>query len=100
MIDQEILRRLDLIQGTLQLAFAPQLEAAAEAIREDDVNKAILDVTTTEWMSSTELQSKVAAKARVSDRSVRDRFPDLVAKRVLEERGTERRREYRRTGLI
>lgn len=97
--DDEILKRLDLIQATLSLAFAPQLREARDAIRADDVNAAILDLTD-DWTPSKELQQQVAKKTSKRTRSVRDRLPELVAERVLEARGTERRVEYRKTGLI
>lgn len=99
MADEELLRRLDLIQATLQLAFAPQLASAREAIRENAVNKEILDATT-EWIASTKIQERVAKNTEKSQRTVRDRLSELVAQRVLEVRGTERRAEYRRTGLV
>ena len=97
--DEEILKRLDLIQATLSLAFAPQLREAREAIRADDVSAAILDLTD-DWTPSKVLQDQVAKGTSKSTRSVRDRLPELVAQRVLEARGSERRMEYRRTGLI
>src|SRR4051812_12494593 len=99
MADEEILRRLDLIQATLQLAFAPQLASVREAMRGDAVNREILDATT-DWVPSTALQERVAAKAHKSKRTVRDRLPELVTQRILEVRGTEKRAEYRRTGLV
>lgn len=99
MADDGILQRLDLIQATLQLAFKPQLDEARERVRSDKVIAAILDETE-EWIASPELQKRVAAAAKTSERTVRDRLPDLVAERVLAVRGTERRAEYRRTGLI
>ena len=97
--DEEILKRLDLIQATLALAFAPQLRDAREAIRADDISAAILDRTET-WTASKTLQDEVAKQTSKSTRSVRDRLPELVAQRVLEARGSERKVEYRRTGLI
>lgn len=97
--DDEILKRLDLIQGTLALAFAPQLRDARETIRADDVSAAILDQTE-DWIASKELQDAVAKKTNKSTRLVRDRLPELVAQRVLEARGSERRTEFRKTGLI
>ncbi len=77
MADDELLRRLDLIQATLQLAFAPQLAQSREAIRGDKVQAAILDATE-DWVASTELQEQVAKKVGVNERAVRDRFPVLV----------------------
>lgn len=99
MSDEDILRRLDKMQATLQLAFAPQLEAARTAIREDDVAAEILDATES-WIGSRDLQKRVAAKTDVGERSVRDRFTGLIECGILETRGTERKAEFRRTGLI
>jgi hypothetical protein len=97
--DEEILKRLDLIQATLALAFAVQLDEARTKIRADDVSAAILDLTD-EWIASTDLQDKAAKKTSKSTRRVRDRLPELVEQRVLQARGSERRMEYRKTGLI
>lgn len=99
MATDEILKRLDLIQATLALAFAPQLRDASDAIRADDISAAILDLTE-DWTASKTLQDEVARTTSKSSRSVRDRLPELVAQRVLEARGSERRMEYRKTGLI
>lgn len=99
MTDDELLRRLDLMQATLQLAFKPQLDAARNALRADKVIAAILDETE-DWIASSELQKRVATAVKTSDRTVRDRLPDLVAEGVLAMRGSERKGEYRRTGLI
>lgn len=97
--DEEILKRLDLIQATLVLAFAPQLRDAREAIRADEISAAILDLTG-DWMASKTLQDAVAKKTSKGARTVRDRLPELVTQRVLEARGSERKMEYRKTGLI
>jgi hypothetical protein len=97
--DDEILKRLDLVQATLALAFAPQLREARDAIRADDISAAILDQTD-DWTASKTLQDSVAKKTSKSARSVRDRLPELVAQGVLEARGSERKMEYRKTGLI
>lgn len=97
--DGEIVKRLDLIQATLALAFAPQLDEARTRIRADAVSAAILDLTD-DWIASKDLQEKVAKKSGKSTRSIRDRLPELVEQRVLQARGTERRMEYRKTGLI
>jgi hypothetical protein len=95
----EILQRLDRIQATLALAFAPQIREAGDAIRSDKVNAAILDAST-DWIGSTELQETVAKRVSMTTRSVRDRFPALLARRVIETRGPESRPEFRSTGLI
>lgn len=99
MADEEILRRLDRIQATLQLAFAPQLDAVRDVILEDEVNRVLL-AATTDWIASKALQDRVAAETGRSTRTVRDRLAELCDKHILETRGTERRAEYRRTGLV
>lgn len=97
--DPEVIERLDRIQATLTVAFAEQIAAFRERVREDKVNAAILDAAE-DWIGSTELQESVAAKVSMTARRVRDRFPVLIADRVLEVRGTEARPEYRATGVI
>jgi hypothetical protein len=99
MADAEILERLDLLQATLQLAFRPQLDEARAKARSDKVIAAILDEAG-EWIASPELQKRAAAAAKTSTRTVRDRLPELIADHVLAVRGSERKAEYRRTGLI
>jgi hypothetical protein len=95
----EILDRLDLMQATLQLAFKPQLDEARTRLRSDKVVAVILDESA-EWIASPELQKRAAAVTKTSTRTVRDRLPELVADHALAVRGTERKVEYRRTGLI
>ena len=101
MADPEILRRLDLMQATLELAFKPQLDTARTEVRSDDISAAILDLLDTKsWKASTEIQQKAAKTAGVKERAVRGRLTDLVEARVLDVQGSERAREYRRTGLV
>jgi hypothetical protein len=97
--DEEITNRLDLILATLRLAFARQLHEARDEMRKDDVTAAILDETGN-WTLSTDVQSRVAKSTGKTERRVRDRLPGLVEQGVLATRGTERKLEYRRTGLI
>ena len=99
MVEDEIVQRLDLIQATLALAFSSQIREAGESIRADPINSVILDLAE-HWIASPALQAAAAKATKKSERSVRDRLPALVAQRVLEVRGTERRQEFRRTGLI
>jgi hypothetical protein len=99
MADADILERLDLMQATLQLAFKPQLDVARAKLRSDKVVAAILHESA-DWIGSPELQKRAAAVAKTSTRTVRDRLPELVADHVLAMRGSERKAEYRTTGLI
>lgn len=98
-VDDEILRRLDLMQATLQLAFKPQIDEAREAIRGDEIAGAILDATE-EWIGTSSLQSQVADSTGKSTRSVRSRLADLTSQNVLQTRGSGSQLEYRRTGLV
>jgi hypothetical protein len=95
----EIIERLDRIQATLSIAFAAQIAEYRERVREDAVNAAILDAAT-DWVGSTELQETVSKKLSVTTRTVRDRFPSLIANGILQARGSDARPEYRATGLI
>jgi hypothetical protein len=101
MTDDELLRRLDRIQTTLELAFKPQLDAAREQVRVDPVNAAILDATSEKtWTSSTVVQKAAAKASKVGERTIRTRLPELVDEHFLDVQGSERAREYRRTGLV
>jgi hypothetical protein len=99
MADDEILRRLDLIAATLRLAFQPQLEATRTRMRTDTVIAAILDETE-DWVASTKIQARVARSTGKSTRRVQERLVELLRFGAIEGRGTERKMEYRRTGLI
>jgi hypothetical protein len=97
--DSQIIQRLDLIQATLRLAFAPQLDAARKELLADGVAAAIHGHAG-EWVGSAALQTAAAKSCGKSTRTVRDRLPELLAQGVLESRKIETRIEYRRTGLI
>lgn len=99
MADEEVLQRLDLILATLQLAFRPQLEQARQTVLSDAINASVLDLSK-DWTVSKVLQEAVAAKTGKTTRTVRDRLPELVEQRIIDVRGSERRVEYRRTGLV
>lgn len=97
--DAELLRQLRLMNATLRLAFASQVEDAKEEMLQDKVTAAILG-TSVDWIASKELQASVVKKTKKTSRTVRDRLSELLTKGVIEARGTERRVEYRRTGVI
>jgi hypothetical protein len=97
--DPEIIDRLDRIHAILSVAFAAELNEFRDRIRSDTVNAAILDAAD-DWVLSSDLQERVARQLSISTRSVRDRFPALVAEGVLQPGGSEARPQYRATGLI
>lgn len=96
---EEIIERLDRIQATLALAFSEQIRAAGNEVRADRVNAAILDAAQ-DWIGTTALREKVGKQLSMTPRSVRDRFPRLLAQGLLELRGSEKRPEFRSTGLV
>jgi transcription initiation factor TFIIIB Brf1 subunit/transcription initiation factor TFIIB len=96
--DPDILDRLDRIQATLQLAYSEQLRAASERLRSDPVTATILELAE-DWVSSSELQTQVAKKLKVSDRTVRNRLVELTDARALIVRGGGRP-QYRSSGLV
>lgn len=95
----EAIERLDLILGTLQLAFETQLQQAGSTYRSNPVVAAILDETE-EWVASGELQHRVAKATSMTTRTVRERLRELADKRVLTIRGPANQPEYRKSGLI
>lgn len=95
----EVVERLDLILGTLQLAFEAPISEARDRYRSDPVVAAILDETD-DWVSSGELQQRVAKSTSKSTRTVRERLRELADKRVLSMRGPGNRTEYRNSGIL
>lgn len=95
----ELLERLDLILGVLQLAHHDAITRAAEGLRTDDVNAAILDVCA-EWMRSAEVYAAVKASTKASERTIRSRLLLLQTRRALQARGTTHTREFRAAGLV
>jgi len=95
----ELLRKLDLIQATLRLAFSAQINEVGAAVRSDRASASILDLAQ-DWIGTTQLQMVVAEKTGLSARSVRDRLADLRAQGLVVARGSEQRPEYRSTGLV
>lgn len=95
----EIIQRLDLLVGIIQLAYAPQIAEARASFRSDAVTSGILDGAE-DWVSSSTLQDQVAASAATSTRTVRRRINELVSMRALLTRGSSRSTEYRSANLI
>lgn len=96
---RELLDRLDLLVGVIQLAYAEEIAVARSKLRGDPVTTAILDQAE-DWVSARAIQEGVAAAASVSTRTAQRRMSDLVTMRALAMRGSGRAIEYRSTGLI
>jgi hypothetical protein len=100
MNESEVVERLDSILAVLQLAHHDAIERAAERIRRDPVNGAILEACSDDWVAAGKLSKQVSAEVGISERRVRDRFVALTARRVLLRRGSGSVVEYRSTGLV
>ena len=94
-----VIERLDLMLAVLQLAHHDAITRAAEELRGDTVNAAILDAWT-DWTPSTEVYTAVRTATGASERTVRGRLAALQTRRALWARGTAAARQFRATGLI
>ncbi len=102
MADEDVLERLDLIAGLLQLAHYDAIERARTRLREDEVTAAILDACTgEEWCPAKEMHERVLeAVPDAKLRTVQRRTRELVDRRALREHGSTRDRVYRASGLV
>jgi hypothetical protein len=95
-----LLARLDRLTAMLELALAPQLDAARERLRSDPLDAAIFDATAEGWIPAAELQRVLIAKTGAKKRTVQTHLGELVTAGHLEQRGGRRFSEYRSSGLI
>ena len=98
--EPEIIRRLDLLIGVVSLAFDDAIRAARERARQDPVVASILDRATDGWIASGDLRAAVSQECGVAERTVNRRMAELVAKRVLLQRGAAQSTAYRSSGLL
>lgn len=91
--------RLDRIIALLSLAFAPEIERGAEAIRANAVASAILDGCD-DWIESGSLQALVAKARGVSTRTVQRKMSELESMGLLVAQGAGRSRQIRNAGII
>ena len=99
MTDEDIGRRLDTIIAILQLAHRDAIENARTAIREDNVNAAILDAAT-KWTPAGKLTQAVKQKTKQSSATIGRRLARLVDQGVLEKSGGGPTTAYRATGVV
>jgi hypothetical protein len=98
--DTEVLERLDLMIAVLQLAHHDAIVAAADEIRKDEVNAAILDACADDWTLAMTVITKVRNEVKVSTRSVQRHLAALVARRAIQRRGATTTTAYRASSLI
>lgn len=100
MADPEVLERLDLMLAVLQLAHQDAIERAAETLRSDRINEAILDGAADEWIAAGTLKARVMQQTNAKDRTVRSRIAMLTTRRALQRRGGGSNVEYKSMGLV
>ncbi len=102
MVDEDVVGRLDLIAGLLQLAHYDAIERARTRLREDEITAAILDACPTDgWCPAKTLhESVVEAVPGAKVRTVQRRTHELVIRLALRERGSTHNKAYRATGLV
>jgi hypothetical protein len=99
--DDEVLERLDLILGVLQLAHDDAITRAREAVRSDPIRAAILDACADDWVAPAAIRERVVREAGpCNPRTLQRRLRELVVRRALKERGTTTDKSYRASGLI
>jgi hypothetical protein len=97
---EEVLERLDLMLGVLQLAHHDAIARAAEELRADEINAAILEACADDWIAAADLKAAVRSKVSVGDTALKARLSNLVARRAIQRRGATHTTAYHALGLI
>lgn len=98
--DEIVEDRLDRILAVLQLAHYDSIQRAAEVIRRDKVNAAILSACEDDWVPAASVRQRATAETGAQESTIKRRIAELVARRALFERGATRNRAYRSTNLV
>ncbi len=96
----DVVERLDLMLAVLQLAYHDAIERAADQLRSDPVNAAILDACADDWLGARELRERIEKETGSKPRTIQTHVAELVTRRALQQRGATNTRAYRTTGLI
>jgi hypothetical protein len=99
-VNDDVVERLDLMLAVLQLAHQDAIDHAADQLRADPVNAAILDACADGWVAAGALTKAVLASVEAKDRTVRGRIATLVIKRAIRRRGSGSNVEYKSMGLV
>jgi hypothetical protein len=95
-----LLDRIDHLTRVLELALAPQLEAARASLRRDPIDAAILDAAAGGWKSPGKLQQQVEKRSGKKKRTVQDRIASLTDRGFLEKQGGGPTTEYRTNPVV
>lgn len=97
--EQQMLEKMDLLLGVVQLAYAEEIKAARADLRSDAVVAAILD-TCEDWTPAGTVINEAVRVSGSAKRTVQRRVSDLIARRALAQRGAAASSAYRSTGLL
>ncbi len=97
--EQQMLEKLDLLLGVIQLAYAEEIKVARADLRSDAVVAALLD-TCVDWTPASTAINEAVRISGSAKRTVQRRISDLLAKRALAQRGAGVATTYRSTGLL
>lgn len=97
--NHDVMQRLDKIIAILQIAHKDEIDRARQAITADKVDAAILKAANKEAPAG-KLIKAVAAKTKVTDRSVQIHIAELIERGLLEKSGGGTATTYKTTGLI
>jgi hypothetical protein len=95
-----LVARLDRIAQMLELALAPQLQAARAALREDPIDAAILDAGAREWKPAAKLLSEVEGATGKKKSVIHDHISALLQRGLLGKQGAGRTTEYRTSAVL
>lgn len=98
-MEDSAIQRLDKIIFLLSLAFRNEIEQARQAVLEDPVSAAVLDVAAGDWIGAGELKRQVATATKQSERTVGRRLSQLAEQGWLASSGAGPTIRYRATGL-
>jgi hypothetical protein len=98
-IEEEVLRRLDLLIALTRLGVRDALTRESRALEQDKVSAALLRHSQ-EWTSAGDLKKLVIKASDQSEPTVKRRMAELVARGALLREGSSRTVRYRNSGLF
>jgi hypothetical protein len=99
-MSEEIVDRLDRIAALLALANSESIQLAAEELRQDELNRAILEACPDAWVPAGAIWSRVSGKTNASQRTFRRRLGELGSRGALHIQGRGAGTKYRLSGLV
>jgi len=95
-----LIERLDHLTQMLELALAPQLQVARAALREDEIDAAILDAGSGKWKPAAELLREVEGATGKKKSAIHDHINRLLDRGFLKKQGGGPTTEYRTSAVL